>query len=353
MRIISKDQGWEFLFGDNSKSGLFRSEDGSEGYISSDGSGYYKGSDGSTGYISSDGSGYFNGADGSKGYKFSDGSGYFRGGSNEVDAYQYSDGSGYYGDSKHSKSHYWPIEKSDNSYSNNSDYCNSSYDDVDVDYNYGSSNYYPSHNKFSFKKLLRNIYKVLNVIKKIVIGIVIIAAVGFIVYNIYEISKQTPVGFDSNSISGKPYEVIVADLVEAGFKNITTQPLGDLSPDAKLYVGVVDHVSIDGEISFTTDTEYPNDVKIVIYYHSIKMILPPMSSHAAKGENFNDVLLLYQDAGFVNTKLEVIDDLIFGWFAKDGSVESIAIDGETKFSIEQSYRPDVEVVITYHTFKNN
>lgn len=192
----------------------------------------------------------------------------------------------------------------------------------------------------------------LNIIKKIVIGIVITAVVGFVAYNVYEISKQTSIGIDSNTIAGQQYEAIVADLVEAGFKNITTQALGDLSLDAEQLVGIVDHVSIDGETSFTADMEYPNDAKIIVYYHSIKLISPPMSSYVAKGKNFSSVLQAYQDAGFINIKLEIIDDLIFGWFTKDGSVESIAIDGETKFSTEYTYRPDTEVVITYHTFPN-
>lgn len=333
------------------KSGAFHAEDGSEGYIYSDGSGYYKGADGSDGYIYSDGSGYYRGADGSDGYKYSDGSGYFRGGSNEVDAYQYSDGSGYYGDSKHSKSHYWPIEKSKDSSSSSGGYSSSSYDDDDG-LSFSGYSYYPS-SRFSFKKLLRSISKVLNIIKKIIIGILIAAVVGFIAYNIYEISKQTPIGIDSNSIPGQQYESIVVRLVEAGFKNVTTQPLEDLSVDAEQLVGVAEHISIDGEISFTADSEFPNDAKIIVYYHSIKLISPPISSYVAKGEDFNRVLQLYQDAGFVNIKLEVIDDLIFGWFKKDGSVESIAINGETKFSTEYTYRPDAEIVITYHTLKKN
>ena len=41
------------------------------------------------------------------------------------------------------------------------------------------------------------------------------------------------------------------------------------------------------------------------------------------------------------------------WITKDGFVESISVDGDTDFSEYASYRPDVEVIITYHTFKKN
>ena len=61
----------------------------------------------------------------------------------------------------------------------------------------------------------------------------------------------------------------------------------------------------------------------------------------------------FLDAGFVNVRTEVIYDIITGWITKDGSVESVSINGDTDFSEYASYRPDVEVIITYHTFKKN
>ena len=349
---MDKDKGWEFLFGENKESGSFRSEDGSEGYIYSDGSGYYKGADGSDGYIYSDGSGYYRGADGSDGYKYSDGSGYFRGGSNNVDAYQYSDGSGYYEDSKHSRSHYWPDDNSDGSSSDEDE--DEDYEDDNSGVSYGdysyNRNYYSRGSGFNFKGFLRKVCKVLNIIKKITIGVVITAVVGFIAYNIYEISKQIPVGVDSNVVQGQQYEEVVVQFVEAGFKNITSKPLNDLTIEEEEYVGIVDHVSIDDNISFASDSEYPNDAQVVVYYHSIELISPPISARDAKNKDYSEVVNAYQEAGFTNIKLEILDDLVFGWFTKDRAVESVVINGETKFSEENAYRPDAEVIITYHTF---
>lgn len=350
---MDKDKGWEFLFGENKESGEFRSEDGSEGYIYSDGSGYYRGADGSDGYIYSDGSGYYRGADGSDGYKYSDGSGYFRGGSNNVDAYQYSDGSGYYEDSKHSRTHYWKDDNSDDS--SDEDDNEDEYDEDDNsgvsygDYSY-NRNYYSHGSGFSFKSLLRKVCRILNIIKKIIIGIVITAIVGFIAYNIYEITKQVPVGIDSNVVQGQQYEMVVVQFVEAGFKNVTSQPLNDLTIEEEEIAGVVDYVSIDDDTSFNSDSEYPNDAQVVVYYHSIKLISPPISSSDAKNKNYSEVVKAYQEAGFTNIKLEILDDLIFGWLTKDGAIESVVINGETKFSEGNAYRPDAEVIITYHTF---
>lgn len=340
---MDRDKGWEFLFNDNKKSGSFQSEDGSEGYIYSDGSGYYKGADGSEGRIYSDGSGYYKGADGSDGFKYSDGSGYFRGGSDDVNAFQYSDGSGYYGDSKQSRSFYWPIEKPRES---SASYSESSHGSS----HYGGTSYYYGKSKFSFKRLLRKICKILKIIKKIIIGIIITAVVGFIAYNVYEFCKQIPVGFDSTTVQGQQYEAVIEQLEDAGFKNVTSQPLADLELKKESLVGVVDHISIDGTAFFASDTKFTNDADVIVFYHSIRLISPPILSIVAKGQDFNAVLEMYKQAGFVNVKLEPIDDIVFGWIKKDGSVESITIDGETRFSTEYTYRPDVEVVISYHTF---
>jgi len=42
--------------------------------------------------------------------------------------------------------------------------------------------------------------------------------------------------------------------------------------------------------------------------------------------------------------------LITGWITKDGEVEEVEIDGYTTFSSSSRFLPDVEIVITYHTF---
>jgi hypothetical protein len=47
-----------------------------------------------------------------------------------------------------------------------------------------------------------------------------------------------------------------------------------------------------------------------------------------------------------------MDDLITGWVTKDGSIESVTIDGDADFKDGDKYYHDVEVVITIHTFPN-
>ena len=218
------------------------------------------------------------------------------------------------------------------------------------EYSYSSRNYYSRRSRFSFKELLRKICKILIVLKKIVIGVIISAVIGLIAYSAYEVYKQIPAGIDSDIVQGQQYESVVVQFVEAGFKNVTPKALGDLELAEENQAGIVDYISIDGDTSFAASSKYPNDAQVFVYYHSIRLISPPISSRDAKNRNYAEVFKAYQEAGFVSIKLEVIDDLIFGWLTKDGSVESVAIDGLTKFSEEYACRPDAEVVIKYHTF---
>ena len=54
--------------------------------------------------------------------------------------------------------------------------------------------------------------------------------------------------------------------------------------------------------------------------------------------------------GFVNISKVEKKDLLTGWIKKDGSVASITVDGKAEFSEDSTYRPDVQIVIEYHTF---
>lgn len=78
-----------------------------------------------------------------------------------------------------------------------------------------------------------------------------------------------------------------------------------------------------------------------------------MSSKAAKKLSLEEVENQFKEAGFINIESEPIYDLITGWFKKDGSIESIKIDEKTSFSEGDTFRPDVNITISYHTFSKN
>ena len=65
--------------------------------------------------------------------------------------------------------------------------------------------------------------------------------------------------------------------------------------------------------------------------------------------NYLELEKLFREAGFEYITLQTQEDLITGWITKDGSVESVSINGETSFSDSASFRVDAEIIITYHT----
>lgn len=74
------------------------------------------------------------------------------------------------------------------------------------------------------------------------------------------------------------------------------------------------------------------------------------SSDQVVGENYESVILELEETGFTNIETKVLDDLITGWLTKDGEIEQVEINGDTKFRANDSYHKDSKIVITYHTF---
>lgn len=76
----------------------------------------------------------------------------------------------------------------------------------------------------------------------------------------------------------------------------------------------------------------------------------PEEASVLEGKNFKTVSKSFEEAGFTNINTVKIEDLITGWLTKDGEVEEISINGDTKFSSGKRYKSDAEIVISYHTF---
>ena len=79
-------------------------------------------------------------------------------------------------------------------------------------------------------------------------------------------------------------------------------------------------------------------------------IAVPASSSDLKGENYKDVMTRLKTAGFASIETASIDDLVLGWLAKDGDVERVSVNGETKFDADSRFPKGAKIVITYHTF---
>lgn len=75
------------------------------------------------------------------------------------------------------------------------------------------------------------------------------------------------------------------------------------------------------------------------------------SSDEFSGSSSENVVEELKDKGFSNITLKEIEDLTSSGPMKDGTVESVSINGETSFAANASFPKDAEVIITYHTIK--
>jgi len=88
----------------------------------------------------------------------------------------------------------------------------------------------------------------------------------------------------------------------------------------------------------------------VIHSGLNKQITLSYSSDDFIAENYEDVTILMEKAGFTNIKYREIKDLYLGIILQDGSVDRVSIDGDTKFEANTKFDSDASVTITYHTY---
>ena len=68
------------------------------------------------------------------------------------------------------------------------------------------------------------------------------------------------------------------------------------------------------------------------------------------GVNYQEIVSQLEEAGFTNIREEPLGDFVTGWLNDEGEVDEVSVDGDTGFSTDSRYLPDVEIVVSYHTF---
>lgn len=68
------------------------------------------------------------------------------------------------------------------------------------------------------------------------------------------------------------------------------------------------------------------------------------------GKNYSDIENVLSENGFTNITLREMEDLEASESDRVGQIESISIDGNTKFDKNQTFQSDSEIVINYHTY---
>lgn len=158
----------------------------------------------------------------------------------------------------------------------------------------------------------------------------------------------------------KELDKIISTIKNYGFTNVILNPLEDLNDDEiKKKENLIQNITIGG-IEFSDANRYKLDTEIVINYHS-KTILKEgrieisKSSKDLKKEKYNIAISDLKKMGFTNITMNPLNDLNDGPFGellhKNGDIQSVTINGKDKFEKGYIFDKNVEIIVTYHTFK--
>ena len=87
---------------------------------------------------------------------------------------------------------------------------------------------------------------------------------------------------------GKDYQNVIRDFEEKGFTNIQTEVLYDLITGWLKKDGEVEAVSVEGDKDYKADVWYPNDVEVIVTYHTFSSNKPKTSADSTSENNLNE-----------------------------------------------------------------
>ena len=150
---------------------------------------------------------------------------------------------------------------------------------------------------------------------------------------------------------GTDYKQAVEELSDLGFVNVVATEIDDLTSTGSICDGSIESISISGDTSFSAETKYPEDIEILITYHTFKKISPPLSSTEVAQYDYASLEQKFEVAGFTNVKMVEVEDLTSETKEQEGFLHSISINGTTEFSDEMLVPCNSEVIISLHTLK--
>ena len=191
------------------------------------------------------------------------------------------------------------------------------------------------------------IYKYIVIAAAILLIIVIILITG-------SNSGSIKVPMSSEQIIGRNQSTVEAELKDAGFRDIVSEEIRDLTPDQSRESGTVTEISIQGQSSFNARQRFDKDSVVRITYHSLSVleedeVRTPFSSSVCAGMDYNAVWSELQKSGFTNIVLNALEDLPFNHTEGNGQVESVLINGSSYFEKFDIFKISSRVRINYHS----
>ena len=187
--------------------------------------------------------------------------------------------------------------------------------------------------------------------KDLAIGIGITLVFIFFVVLYFVNKSLILVDYTKDELIGLNYKIVEDKLESRGFENIEIKEISDLKYEDKNKKELVTDVLIANRNTFNKNSKYTKNEKIIIIYHSLIKINPPLTDKEVKKMNYKEVEKQFKQNGFEVIKVEKITDLVTGWITKEGQVEIVTINKDKTFDTKSEFPIDSEVIIKYHTFK--
>ena len=155
--------------------------------------------------------------------------------------------------------------------------------------------------------------------------------------------KSIRIGTNSEGFEGENYQMVLEALKQLGFVDIETN---GTTWDYRIDSNVVTAISINGETSFSLNDSFLQDAKIIITFNP-----PPQevkigfSSEDVKGKNYEDIVKLLEDSGFVYIEAK---EEAWSLFHKSKTIKTIIINGVEAFVAEDCFSQDAIIQITYY-----
>lgn len=143
------------------------------------------------------------------------------------------------------------------------------------------------------------------------------------------------------------YEDVVNELQEAGFKDIQTTAIDDLTSDNKDKDGTIESISVGEVKEFEAEQKFNPDDPIMIEYHNLPKLSLPAEIKDIQAMTFKEIADAFTNAGFINVSTEEVYDLDPDKESAE-HVNEVLIDESADFSADDEVPFDANVIVRVH-----
>ncbi len=143
------------------------------------------------------------------------------------------------------------------------------------------------------------------------------------------------------------YADVVSELEEAGFKDIQSTAIDDLTSENKDKDGMIESISIGEVTEFEAEQKFNADDPIMIEYHNLPKLSLPAEINDIQAMTYKEIADAFMKAGFINVITEEVYDLDPDTESAD-HVNEVLINENSDFSADDSFPFDANVSIRGH-----